>query len=74
MEKEIIDLRTDFEKARDAKIQETGERFRYLMTMPKATACRVMKFMAQESGVTYLTIRRRLINAGFYKPGTKEEK
>ena len=70
---EIVDLRTDFEKARDAKIKETCDRFNYLMTMPKATACRVMKFIAQESGNTYLTIRRRLIKAGAYTP-TKNEK
>lgn len=68
MSKEFVDLRTDFEKARDAKVEETCERFKYLMTMDRATACRVMKFMAQESGVTYLTIRRRLIKAGAYTP------
>ena len=68
MSKEIVDLRTDFEKARDAKVEETCERFKYLMTMDRATACRVMKFIAQESGVTYLTIRRRLIKAGAYTP------
>ena len=66
--REIVDLRTDFEKAQDAKVQESVERFKYLMTMPKATACRVMKFMAKESGITYLTMRNRLIKAGAYKP------
>ena len=73
MSKDIVDLRTDFEKARDAEVQETCERFKYLMTMEKATACRVMKFIAQEKGLTYLTIRRRLIKAGAYSPGKKEE-
>ena len=73
MSNEFVDLRTDFEKARDAEIQETCDRFKFLMTMDKATACRVMKFMAKESGLTYLTIRRRLIKAGAYTPGKKEE-
>ena len=71
MEKEIVDLRTDFEKERDAMYKACGERFNYLMTMPGATARRVFDYMAKEAGVTYLTMRRRVIKSGAFVPKKK---
>ena len=65
---EIVDLRTDYEKEQDAKFQSWADRYEYLMTMPKATPCRVMAFVAKEFGVTYLTVRTRLIKMGVYTP------
>lgn len=67
-ENEIIDLRTDIEKEREAHYKEIGERFKELLKMPFATPTRVMRYLAKENDTTYLTIRINLIKLGFYTP------
>ena len=69
---EKIDFRTPFEKEREAMYIACGERFKQLMTMPHATARRVFEFMAKEAGVTYLTMRRRVIISGAFTPKKKD--
>ena len=66
--KEVIDLRTDNEKAREARYHEMGKRFNELMTMPFATPTRVFKYIAKEYNTTFLTVRINLIKLGYYTP------
>lgn len=65
---DIVDLRTDLEKAREARYVEIGERFKELLMMPFATPTRVMRYLAKETGLTYLTVRLNLIRLGYYTP------
>lgn len=63
---EFVDLRTEREKEWDATNQRTAERYKFLMTQPKATPRRVMLYIAKEEGITLLSVRHRLVKAGAY--------
>ena len=66
MNEEFVDLRTEREKMWDEQNQRTAERFKFLMTQPKATPRRVMMYIAKEEGITMLSVRSRLVKAGAY--------
>ena len=66
MKEEFVDLRTEREKMWDEQNEHTAERYKFLMTQPRATARRAMLHIAKEEGITLLSVRRRLIKAGVY--------
>lgn len=70
---EIVDLRTDLEKEHDAFYRELGERYKELIKMPFATPTRVMRYIANECGKTYLTVRINFIKYGIYTPKKKDD-
>lgn len=63
-----VDLRTDLEKAREAKYHEMGKRYNELIGLPFATPTRVFKYIAKEYNTTFLTVRINLIKLGYYTP------
>ena len=68
---ENVDLRTDYEKNREAYYREIGEHYKELIKMPFASPTRVFRYLAKEYNTTLLTIRINLIKLGYYTPNGK---
>lgn len=73
-ELKVIDLRSPYEKHRDAVYDRCEELFREVYpTAMGATPERVLKYVAKETGLTRETVRRVLIRKGIYHPRNSAE-